>query len=70
MTDARAIADKLTEAQRRVLSSRKAPNDYRAGDALALQRLGVLCFTPMGDVVSTPLGLAVRDLIAAEEPKT
>lgn len=60
MASPEQIAEGLSEAQRRVFTSRKVPNDYRAEDALALQRLGLLTFTPMGDVITTPLGLDVR----------
>ncbi len=69
MTLAAEIAGRLSEAQKRAMQSGKRPNDFRAVDALALERIGVLCFTPMGDVITSPLGLEVRAHLQAMDPK-
>lgn len=68
MSQADEIIAQMSEPQRKLFLSRKKPNDYAARDALALERLGLLVFTPMGDVVTSPLGVVVRNAMVGEYP--
>lgn len=66
MSEVERITEELSEAERKTFTSRKAPNDYRANEAFHLHAKGLLCFTPAGNVLTTPLGMSVRALLKIE----